>query len=66
MQRIHNVTLLYAIKFHNVQRNVLNVFTFDEHYRNESYDLEKLKRSHLYPVYFIIKLERKCVILYLK
>ena len=33
---MHYVTLLYAIKFHNVQRNILNVYTFDEHYRNES------------------------------
>ena len=36
VQKIHYVTLLYAIKFHNVQRNVSNVYTFDEHYRNES------------------------------
>ena len=36
VQNIHSVTLLYAIKFHNVQRNVSNVNTFDEHYRNES------------------------------
>ena len=36
VQKIHHVTLLYAIKFHNVQRNVSNVNTFDEHYRNES------------------------------
>ena len=34
--KIHYVTLLYAIKFHNVQRNVSNVNAFDEHYRNES------------------------------
>ena len=31
-----SLRLLYAIKFHNVQRNVSNVNTFDEHYRNES------------------------------
>ena len=36
VQKIHYVTLLYAIKVHNVQRNVSNVNTFDEHYRNES------------------------------
>ena len=44
MQKIHYVTLLYAIKFHNVQRNVSKVNTFDEPYRN----LEKSKRWHLY------------------
>ena len=50
MQKIHYVTLLYAIKFHNVQRNVSNLNTFDEHYRNESQNLEKSKRWHLYIV----------------
>ena len=44
MQKIHYVTFLYAIKFHNVQRNVSNVNTFDEDYRNESLNLEKPKR----------------------
>ena len=36
VQKIHYVTLLYTIKVHNVQRNVSNVNTFDEHYHNES------------------------------
>ena len=36
VQKIHYETILYAIKFHNVQRNVSSVNTFDEHYRNES------------------------------
>ena len=54
MQKIHYVTLLYAIKFHNVQRNVLNINTFDEHYRNESKNLEKSKRWHLYYVRYIL------------
>ena len=30
MQKIHYITLFYTIKFHDVQRNVSNVNTFDE------------------------------------
>ena len=30
-----------------MQRNVLNVYTFDEDYRNESWDYKKAKRWHL-------------------
>ena len=39
VQTIHYVILVYAIKCHTVQRNVLNVYTFDERYRR----LEKSK-----------------------
>ena len=33
VQNIHFVLLAYSIKFQHLERNVSNVYTFDEHYR---------------------------------